>query len=62
MDDVALLGERIRKAEWIIREKQFAPNPTWTLCSPKYCPFYQGCQVTGELRKTPVEILEKYNG
>jgi len=62
MDDVALLGERIRKAEWIIQEKQFAPNPTWTLCSPKYCPFYNGCQVTGELRKTPIEILEKYRG
>jgi hypothetical protein len=60
LDDVSLLGDRIRKVEWIVKEKQFAPNPTWTLCSPKYCPFYQGCQVTGELRKTPIEIMERY--
>lgn len=60
LDDVALLGARIRKAEWIIREMAYAPNPTWTLCSPKFCPFYQGCQVTGELRKPPYELLEKY--
>lgn len=60
LDDVALLGERIRKAESIIKHKLYAPNPTWTLCSPKYCPFYQGCQVTGELRKPDVEFIGRY--
>lgn len=58
LDDVSLLGERIRKAEWIMRSKAYAPNPTWGLCSQKFCPFYKGCQITGELRKP---ILERYH-
>ena len=62
LDDVALLGDRIRRVEWIMKEKAYAPNPTWGLCSPKYCPFYNGCQVTGELRKPTLEILERYSG
>ena len=60
LDDVAMLGDRIRQAESIIQNKLYAPNPTWILCSQRFCPFYQGCQVTGELRKTPVELMEKY--
>ena len=60
LDDVAMLGDRIRQAEAIIKHSQYAPNPTWTLCSARFCPFYQGCQVTGELRKPAPETLEKY--
>jgi len=51
LDDVALLGDRIRQVEWVIKENAFEPNPTWLLCKAKYCPFYTECQVTGELSK-----------
>lgn len=60
LDDVSLLGDRIRSAEAIVKNNLYAPNPTWTLCSQKFCPFYQGCQVTGELRKPDLLTIEKY--
>jgi len=60
LDDVALLGDRIRQVEAIIKHKLYAPNPTWNLCSPKYCPFYNGCQITGELRKPDDEFMGRY--
>ena len=62
LDDVSLLGDRIREAEGIVKNNLFAPNPTWILCSQKFCPFYEGCQVTGELRKPTPEVLERYRG
>jgi len=61
LDDVSLLGNRIRLVEQTIKEQTFAPNPSWILCSPRFCPFYNGCQVTGELRKPPQEIVRKYS-
>lgn len=60
LDDVKLLGDRIREAERIINTKDYAPNPSWILCSPRFCPFYNGCRVTRELSKVPVEIINKY--
>ena len=51
MDDVALLGDRIRQVEWVIKENAFEPNPGWVLCKAKFCPFYNECQITGELSK-----------
>ena len=62
LDDVALLGDRIRTAEAIVKNNLYAPNPTWTLCSQKFCAFYQGCQITGELRKPDLLTIEKYRG
>jgi len=62
LDDVAMLGDRIREVERIIKNRDFAPNPAWGLCSPRFCPFYEGCQITGELRKPPIEVVEKYRG
>jgi len=59
---VSMLGDRVRQVERIIKNRDFAPNPAWTLCSPRFCPFYEGCQITGELRKPPIEIVEKYRG
>jgi len=40
----------IRRADRILAEGLFAPDPSWNLCSPKWCPHFQGCQVTGELQ------------
>jgi hypothetical protein len=61
LDDVSLLGNRIRLVEQTIKEQNFAPNPAWILCSPRFCAFYNGCQVTGELRKPPLQIVRKYS-
>lgn len=58
--DVAYMGKRIRQAQHIIDTHDYVPNPAWNLCSPRFCPFYEGCQVTGELRKVPDKFLEKY--
>lgn len=53
LDDIKLLGDRIRMAEDIVSNDAYEPNPNWILCSPKWCPFYQGCQVDGTLRGEP---------
>jgi hypothetical protein len=61
LDDVALLGNRIRQVEQIIKTNNFAPNPAWNLCSPRFCAFYEGCQITGDLRKAPPEFVARYH-
>lgn len=58
--DVAYMGKRIRQAQHIIDTQDYVPNPAWNLCSARFCPFYEGCQVTGELNKVPDKFLEKY--
>ena len=45
LDDVKLLGDRIRTAEEIVSTESFKQRPDWILCSSKWCPFFQGCQV-----------------
>jgi len=59
-NDVANLGDRVRQAERIMAMQDYAPNPAWNLCSARFCPFYKGCQVTGELRHTPPLFIQKY--
>lgn len=51
LDDVSILGDRIRMADNIIDNSLFFPNSSWNLCKAKFCSFYEGCQVTGELNK-----------
>jgi hypothetical protein len=60
LDDVAILGERIRQAEHIMNNKLYTQNTGWAICSRRFCPFYEGCQVTKELSKSPDELLEEY--
>lgn len=43
------LGRQLAIADEIVSEEAFTPNPAWNLCSAKWCAFYEGCQVTGEL-------------
>ena len=59
IEDVVLLGDRIRSAEKIVATESYKPNTGWPLCSAKWCPFYEGCQVTGELLGTPKEIRDR---
>jgi len=53
LDDIKLLGDRVRKAEQIVADETYTTKTDWPLCSPKWCPFFQGCQVDGTLLKEP---------
>jgi hypothetical protein len=49
LHDVAQLGDRIRQAEVVLERGAFARAPEWVLCDARWCPFFEGCMVTGEL-------------
>jgi hypothetical protein len=53
LDDVKLLGDRIRLAEYKVENVLYETKTDWPLCSAKWCPFFEGCQVTGELSGEP---------
>jgi hypothetical protein len=36
-------------AQALLDDRAFTPNPSWNLCSDRWCPFYHGCQVSGSL-------------
>lgn len=43
------LIQRVDEAQSIVDRKAYRPNPSWNLCSDRWCNFYHGCQVTGQL-------------
>jgi hypothetical protein len=59
LDDVRVLGDKIREAERIVSQEDYVRNPSWVLCSEKWCPHYRGCILTGELAGTPVVVRER---
>jgi hypothetical protein len=61
LEDVRVIGEKIRAAERIVREEEYVRNPAWVLCSQKWCPHYHGCMVTGELAGTPDAVRVRLN-
>ena len=56
-EDVKMLGERIRAAEAIVANETYRTKTDWPLCSAKWCPFFAGCQETGEL-SGPVAVVK----
>lgn len=50
------LSTSLRDAETLVKYNAFRPNPDWNLCQRKWCSFYEGCQVTGELSPTRLPI------
>ena len=56
IEDVRLLGDRIRAAEVIVATESYERKPEWPLCSPKWCAFYQGCQVDKTLAGSPTFV------
>jgi hypothetical protein len=56
LEDIRVLGERIRLAEKIVAEERFLRKPEWILCSGQWCPFYERCMVTEELAGTPASV------
>jgi hypothetical protein len=59
LEDVRVLGDKIREAQRIVNEEDYAKNPAWNLCSQTWCPHYQGCMVTGELSGTPATVRSR---
>jgi hypothetical protein len=47
--DVSWMHDALVRADRIVETGAFRKNPGWNLCSAKWCPFYEGCEVTGEL-------------
>lgn len=56
LEDVRVLGEKIRVAEQVVATEDYVRNPAWVLCSDRWCPHYRGCMQTGELAGTPVVV------
>lgn len=56
LEDVRMLGEKIRDAQRIVDTEDYVKNPGWNLCREQWCSHYQGCMVTGELSGTPVTV------
>ena len=50
--DVVGLGDRVRGAEWTVRDGRFLPRPEYQWCRASSCSFYERCQITGELAGT----------
>lgn len=62
LEDVRVLGERIRQAEAVVKAQAFTKKTDWPLCSAKWCPYYERCINTGELNGTPEQVLSKISG
>jgi hypothetical protein len=56
LEDIRVLGERVRMAEKMVKNEEFLRKPEWILCSQQWCPFYERCMVTGELSGTPASV------
>lgn len=52
----AFLIGQLGAAQSIMDETAWKTNPSWGLCSDRWCPFYHGCQVTGALSPDAVSF------
>lgn len=59
LQDVRILGEKIREAQHVVDTEDYVKNPAWGLCSQTWCPHYTGCMVTGELSGTPATVRSR---
>ena len=57
MEDVRMLGDRIREAEQKVRNQEFEKKTSWPLCSPKWCSYYDRCVLGNELSGTVDSVL-----
>jgi hypothetical protein len=62
LEDVRILGERIRLAEDRVARQAFTKNTDWTLCSEKWCPYYDRCVRGGDLGGTIESVLSGIAG
>lgn len=45
-------------AQEMLDSRSFETNPSWNLCSDRWCPFYHGCQVSGVLSPENISFTE----
>lgn len=57
--DEMLLSDHVKIADRTVDEGLFQTNPGWNLCSQRWCPFWRGCQVTGELSPETVHAAQQ---
>jgi hypothetical protein len=57
LEQLKKLSLSVKEADILTKHGAYRPNVTWNLCSSKWCPFYQGCIVTGELSPTRLPIV-----
>jgi hypothetical protein len=48
-DLIRFAWDLLRQSDELVQNRQWKPNPSWGLCSDRWCAFYHGCQVTGVL-------------
>ena len=48
--------QRIAEAQAIVDASAYRTNPSWNLCSDRWCNFYHGCQVTGQLGPDTIDF------
>ena len=48
-DIMEFVFARVNEAQHIMDTAGYRPNPSWGLCSDRWCAFYYGCQVSGIL-------------
>lgn len=57
-DIIGFIYDRVVDSQVVIDGNMFAPNPSWGLCSPRWCEFYHGCQVTGALGPDHIDFAD----
>ena len=60
LEDVRVLGNRIREAQQIVDTERYTKNTSWHLCDARWCSHYQGCMVDGTLTGTTVKLKQKH--
>lgn len=55
-DTVGFVHARVSEAQAIMDDAGYLPNPSWGLCSDRWCAFYHGCQVTGTLSPDNIDF------
>jgi hypothetical protein len=55
-DIIEFVRARVNESQAIVDGNKFTPNPSWGLCSQRWCAFYHGCQVTGILGPEHVDF------
>ena len=55
-DIVSFVHARVSEAQAIMDAAAYKPNPSWGLCNDRWCAFYYGCQVTGQLGPDSIDF------
>jgi hypothetical protein len=62
LEDVRVLGERVRMAEHKVATNDYTKNTRWPLCSEVWCPYFDKCVRGTELSGTVESVLSSIMG